>query len=196
MLKKLLPTLALTGLVFGSGLCFNPYNHDYVVSTEKIYDTYPSNYDKTLILHNGKMQVNKYTTIELVKYITDGNKALVLMRSKDPNKYFVVYTKCTHGKPVTIDLEKLGHPGLGIRVVDIPRYPTKFGFYKDGFWVKALHITLQHGWYHHPPRWYCNYKTTYYPYKLIKEHKIYDAPSKGQYFPFKVCYDLALKLGM
>jgi len=197
MLKKLFPILALTSLAFGNGLCFNPYNHDYGISIEKTNDIDLSNYNKTLTLYNGKMQVDKYTTIELVRYMTERNKALVLLKVKGSPTYFVVYTKCTHGRPVTVDLETLGRIGPGSsRVSDIPRYPLKFGFYKDGFWVKALHITLQHGWYHHPSKWYCDYKTTYYPYKLIKEHKTYDAPSKDHYLPFKVCYDLALKLGM
>jgi hypothetical protein len=36
MLKKLIPALALTSLAFGSGLCFDPYNHDYGVNARNI----------------------------------------------------------------------------------------------------------------------------------------------------------------
>jgi len=126
MLKKLVPALALTSLAFGSGLCFNPYNHDYGVSTMNVYG-----YNKTLILHNGKMQVDKYTTIKLVRYMTDGNKTLVLM--KKDHRYFIVYTECINGKPVTEDLETIGFPSSSVRVVNLPKYPIKFGFYKNGF---------------------------------------------------------------
>jgi hypothetical protein len=59
MLKKLVAALALTSLAFGSGLCFNPYNHDYGISTRKLPDSYLSIYNKTIVLHNGKMQVDK-----------------------------------------------------------------------------------------------------------------------------------------
>ena len=131
MLKKLVSALALTSLAFGSGLCFNPYNHDYGVSTEKVSDNDIGDYNKIIILHDGKMQVNKYTTIKLVRYITDGNKTLVLM--KGDYTYFVVYTECKHGKPVTKDLETIGFPSLSVKIVNLPKYPIKFGFYKNGF---------------------------------------------------------------
>jgi len=201
MLKKLVSALALTSLAFGSGLCFDPYNHDYGVSTEKITDNVIGDYNKTIILHNGKMQVNKDITIELVRYITKGNKALVLMRGKGAPTYFIVYTECTHGKPLTVDLEMLGDPISQDVVVNIPRYPIKFGFYKDGFWVKALNIT----WVRHfscnssgcgPGGYACDYLTNYYPYKLIKEHKTYDAPSKDQDLPTGLCQALGNKYGL
>jgi len=198
MLKKLVSVLALTSLAFGSGLCFNPYNHDYGVST-KNFGGFLGNYDKTFILHNGKMQVGKNSWVNLIKYKVNGNKTITLIRFKGydyDSDYFVIYTKCINGKPVTKDVEEIGLSSASMKYVNLPKYPMKLGFYKDGFWVKALHITLQHGWYRHPSRWYCNYKTTYYPYKLINEHKTYDAPSKDQYFPFRACYDLALKVGM
>jgi hypothetical protein len=197
MLKKLVPILALTSLAFGSGLCFDPYNHDYGVSTEKIPDDYLSGYNKTIILHNGKMQVDKDTTIELVRYMTEGNKVLVLMRGKGSNTYFVVYTECTHGKPVTKDVEAIGFSSSTERVVDLPKYPIKLGFYKDGFWVKALEIN----WIRHmdqdrgPGGYACDYETDYYPYKLIKEHKTGDAPFKDEELPTKLCQALGNKYG-
>ena len=190
MLKKLVSALALTSLAFGSGLCFNPYNHDYGISIEKTHDTnLLSNYNKTITLHNGKMQVDKYTTIEFVRYMTERNKTLVLMKVKGYPTYFVIYTECTHGKPVTVDLETLGRIGPGSsRVSDIPRYPLKFGFYKDGFWVKYLYMVLEtdgDG---------CQRITHYYPYKLIKEHKGYKGPMKFYNLPNKLCYALTKKL--
>jgi len=196
MLKKLVPILALTGLAFGGGLCFNPYNHDYGISTEKIPDDYLSNYNKTIVLHNGKMRLDKYTTIELVRYITKGNKTLVLMGGKGSPTYFIVYTECKHGKPVTEALEMLGEPGKLNGVADLPKYPLKFGFYKDGFWTKSLNIDFQNGWYHHPGGYFCHYRTNYYPYKLIKEGKDYEGPSKYQRLPTRVCYAIVHKLGM
>jgi hypothetical protein len=196
MLKKLVPVLALTSLAFGSGLCFDPYNHDYGISTEQLQDDSLSNYNKTIILHNGKMQVDKDITIELTRYITKGNEALILMGGEGSPTYFIVYTECTHGKPVTVDIEMLGDPGQLNGVADLPKYPIKFGFYKDGFWVKSLNIDFQRGWYHHPGGYSCDYETKYYPYKLVKEHKGYDGPSKDQELPTRVCYAIVHKLGM
>jgi len=201
MLKKLVSALALTSLAFGSGLCFNPYNHDYGVSTEKIYETYPSDYDKTLILHNGKMQVNKYETIELVKYITDGNKALVLMKGKGSNTYFVVYTECKHGKPVTEDLETEGSSSPSVRVVNFSKYPIKFGFYKDGFLVKALEIN----WVNHfscnssgcgPGGYACDYETKYFTPKSIDKPFKYHVSFKFHYLPTGLCQALGKKYGL
>jgi len=203
MLKKLVSALALTSLAFGSGLCFNPYNHDYGVSTEQLEDNDLSNYNKTIVLHNGKMQLNKYIRIKLIKYITEGNKALILMSARDGYDYFVVYTKCIQGKPITKDVEVVGEdfgaPSSTVHVVNLPEYPIKFGFYKNGFWVKGLIIP----WVHHLlcnssgcGGYICAYETTYYPYKLINEHKTYDAPFKDQYLPFRVCNALRQKLGI
>jgi len=204
MLKKLVPALALTGLAFGSGLCFNPYNHDYGVSTRKLPDSYLSIYNKTIVLHNGKMQVDKDLRIKLVRYITKGDKALMLMGTGDRYEYFVVYTKCIHGKPVTKDVEvigeDLGAPSTSVRAANLPKYPIKFGFYKNGFWVKGLVIS----WVNHfscnssgcgPGGFACDYETDYYPYKLIKEHKTYDAPSKDHYLPKGLCQVLGEKYG-
>jgi len=103
MLKKLASALALTGLAFGSGLCFDPYNHDYG-SILKGLGLGLGN--KTIVLHNGKMQLGKHTRIKLVKYTVNGNKALMLM--KGAGAYFVVYTECINGKPVTKDVEDIG----------------------------------------------------------------------------------------
>jgi len=192
MLKKLVPMLALTSLAFGSGLCFNPYNHDYGVSTENMPTDYLSYYNKTIVLHNGKMQLGKHMRIKLIKYTVKGNRALVLMSAGGGYEYFVVYTKCVHGKPITKDVEvigeDLGAPSTTVQAVNTPKYPIKFGFYKNGFWVKGLVISwIQHLEGNGPGGNVCDYETTYYPYKLINEHKTYDAPSKDQYLPTRVC---------
>jgi len=191
MLKKLVSALALTSLAFGSGLCFDPYNHDYGISTEKVPDDYLSNYNKTIVLHNGKMQVDKdrKLNIKLVRYITKGNKALMLMSAGGGYEYFVVYTECINGKPITKDIEVIGAPSTTtVHVVNDPKYPIKFGFYKDGFWTKGLVIS----WINHlegngPGGYACDYLTNYYPYKLINEHKTDDAPFKDEELPAREC---------
>jgi len=102
--------------------------------------------------------------------------------------YFIVYTDCTNGKPVTEYLKVLGFPSSHSGVVNIPKYPIKFGFYKDGFWVKYLYMVLEtdgDG---------CQRITHYYPYKLIKEHKGYKGPMKFYNLPNKLCYALTKKL--
>jgi hypothetical protein len=197
MLKKLVSALALTSLAFGSGLCFDPYNHDYGVSTKNFGDDTLSEYNKTVILHNGKMLIDKDLKryIKLVKYTVKGNKALMLMRGA--GEYFVVYTECINGKPVTKDVEAIGFSSSTERVVNLPKYPIKLGFYKDGFWVKALEIN----WVRHldqdrgPGGYACDYETDYYPYKLIKEHKTGDAPFKDEWLPTKLCQALGNKYG-
>jgi len=201
MLKKLVPMLALTSLAFGSGLCFNPYNHDYGVNLKGWGFGFGN---KTIILHSGKMYVNTpygVGSIKVTKYIAKNNKALVLMDAKVPSVdgghiYFIVYTNCINRKPVTEDLEILGFPSSQSGVVNIPRYPIKFGFYKDGFWAKYLYMAFQNGWYHHPGGERCDYETDYFPYKLVKEHKGYEGPSKDQFLPNRLCNALANKLGM
>jgi len=204
MLKKLVSALALTGLAFGSGLCFNPYNHNYGIGFGlKGWGFHWGN--EAIILHNGKMHVSKercwIKSIKLIKYIVKNNKALVLMDASAPrldggHLYFLVYTNCMNRKPVTEDIEALGFPTSQSGVVNIPRYPIKFGFYKDGFWAKYLYMAFQNGWYHHPGGERCDYETDYFPYKLIKEHKGYEGPSKDQFLPNRVCNALATKLGM
>jgi len=207
MLKKLVPILALTSLAFGSGLCFNPYNHDYGSILKGLGFGLGN---KTIILHNGKtqvwlkaitfhngkmMKVWQSTRIKLIKYTVNDNKSLMLM--KGTGAYFVVYTECINGKPVTKDVENIGSSSsASMRTVNLPKYPIKFGFYKDGYWVKTLSVGVTNGWIGHPSRPYCNYTTEYFPYKLIKEHKGYEGPSKFQNLPFRVCYDLVHKLGM
>jgi len=195
MLKKLFSALALTSLAFGSGLCFNPYNHNYGVTTKQFQD--PDNldvYNKTVILHNGKMQVGKDAWLNLVRYAVNGNKAIILMRGKGEyfgSEYFVVYTECINGKPVTKDVEPIGITTTTDRVVDLPKYPIKLGFYKDGFWVKALDIA----WIKHmdqdrgPGGYSCEYDIHYFPYKLIKEGKGYDGPIKFEELPARECND-------
>jgi len=200
MLKKLVSVLALTSLAFGSGLCFNPYNHDYGISTEKIPDGgILDNYNKIIILHNGKMQIGKKAKINLLKYVVNGNKALTLMRGKGEyfgNEYFVIYTECINGKPVTKDMELIGTFSTSMATVNLPKYPIKLGFYKNGFWVKSLFVGFQNGWYHHPGGYYCYYTTQYFPYKLIKEHKGYDGPMKFHNLPTRVCKVLGHEVGI
>ena len=200
MLKKLVPMLALTSLAFGSGLCFDPYNHDYGISTGELDDgpgTYRlQNYDKTVILHNGRMIVDKdqNISIKLVRYVVNGDKALILIRDEGIDhvyEYFAIYTECVNGKPVTKDVEDVSDFNPAADTVDLPNYPIKLGFYKDGFWTKALTInSIHHGKYS------CDYETEYYPYRLIKEGKGYEGPVKKQYLPPRVCNALGHKFGM
>jgi len=192
MLKKLVPMLALTSLAFGSGLCFNPYNHDYGSILKGLGFGFGN---KTIILHNGKMQLGKYAEINLIKYTVKGNKALMLM--KGAGAYFVVYTECINGKPVTKDVEDIGSSSsASMQTVNLPKYPIKLGFYKDGFWVKSFTVGFQDGWDNHPGKYYCYYETDYFPYKLIKEHKGYDGPMKIHNFPTSVCKVLGHEVGI
>jgi len=196
MLKKLFSALALTGLAFGSGLCFNPYNHDYGFIFKGLGLGLGN---KRIVLHNGKVQLGNHTRIKLTKYTVNGNKALMLMRGM--GMYFVVYTKCIQGKPITKDAEVIGEdlgvPSASVQVVNDHKYPIKFGFYKDGFWVKGLVISwIQHLEGNGPGGNVCDYETKYYPYELIKEHKGYEGPVKNEYLPTRVCNPLAKKLGI
>jgi len=195
MLKKLVPTLALTSLAFGSGLCFNPYNHNYGINIKQL-NAGNLYYNKTLILHDGKMQVDRRLerNIKLIKYRVNGNKALILMRGA--GQYFVVYTECINGKPVTKDAESIGVFSAALQTVNLPKYPIKLGFYKDGYWVKYFTVGFTNGWIGHPSRNYCYYETDYFPYKLIDEHKADDGPMKFHNFPTSVCNPIAKeKLG-
>jgi len=190
-MEKLVPMLALTSLAFGSGLCFNPYNHDYGVSPKQLQDGDDlSRYNKTIILHNGKMQIGKETKINLLKYVVNGNKALMLMRGKSEyfgNEYFVIYTECINGKPVTKDMELIGTSSASMSTVDLPKYPIELGFYNDGYWVKSLTVGVTNGRIGHPSRNYCFYTTQYFPYKLIEEHKGDDGQMKIHNLPTSVC---------
>jgi hypothetical protein len=83
-----------------------------------------------------------------------------------------------------------------MQTVNLPKYPIKFGFYKDGYWVKYFTVGFTNGRIGHPSRNFCNYTTQYFPYKLIKEHKGYDGPMKIHNFPTSVCNPIAKeKLG-
>jgi hypothetical protein len=196
MLKKLVATLALTSLAFGSGLCFDPYNHDYGVSTKDMSNFYYVSYNrnKEIVLHNGKLQLDKDVSIKLLKYIAKGNKALVLMKADVD--YLVFYVECVNGKPQTKAAEDIGsyvdsdfsHPW------NVKRYPVKVGFYKDGFWTKALGID---GGTYHDPEYHCNYETAYFPYKLVEEHKTdNNPPHKNKFLPKRVCNVLVKQLGI
>jgi len=102
----------------------------------------------------------------------------------------VRYTECINGKPVTKDVEAVSNFSPAAETIDLPNYPIKLGFYKDGFWTKALTIT----WIK-DSKYSCDYETEYFPYKLI-EHKDYVGPFKDQYLPTRVCSALAHKVGM
>jgi len=204
MLKKLVATLALTSLAFGSGLCFNPYNHDYGVSTKQFQDVGNlGDYNKTIIFHNGKMQLGKGAWINLVKYAVNGNKAIMLIRGEGrhfEDQYFIVYTECINRKPITKDVEQTIFMNYtpSCRIANLPKYPIKLGFYKDGFWVKGLiiswgkHMFSDQGVVERS----CDYETEYFQYKLIKENKGYKGPYKNQFLPTRVCKVLAHKIGL
>jgi len=196
MLKKLVPALALTSLAFGSGLCFNPYNHDYGVNARNIpgYDGQlppqatqafyaPS---KEIVLHNGKMQLERGRdgVLKLIKYVAKGNKALVLMQTEDPMQNdLLFYVKCVNGKPETKAVEDVGvadHESIA---------DQRMGFYKNGFFFKYLDIVW--GW--NPKHNDCSYITYYYLYKLIKEHKTDNILPKYTNLSHRVCNTLIKK---
>ena len=190
MLKKLIPALALTSLAFGSGLCFDPYNHDYGVNERNIPDfgvqylpqsaraVYAPN--EELILHNGK---TKHGNIKLIKYVAKDNKALVLMESENPMQNdMLFYVECINGKPKTKAVKDEG-VGDGEFITN-----QKIGFYKNGFFFK--YIDLVWG----PTHYNCGYETNYYPYKLIKEHKTIPLKYyKYKSLPTRVCNALGEK---
>jgi len=195
MLKKLVSALALTSLAFGSGLCFDPYNHDYGVNERNIpgygvqfipqsdRPVYAPN--EELVLHNGK---NKDGDLKLIKYVVKGNKALVLMESENPMQTdLLFYVECVNGKPETKAID------------DVEAADREFitnqtmGFYKNGFFFKYLDITLSPT-LHHFHNYDCGYVTDYYPYKLIKEHKTDNIPHKYESLPTRVCNALGKKL--
>jgi len=193
MLKKLVPALALTSLAFGSGLCFNPYNHDYDVMMRNVIGENPLFYKGEIVLHDGKMQLGTTSIskeLVLIRYVVKGNKSLILMSERHKRgmpgmeKYFVFYVDCVNGKPLTEYAENIGyHIAVNTLIADLPKYPIKLGFYRDGFWVKALHVTKLHN----DPNYYCYYKTTYYPYKLIEKDEINHLPYKIENVPVRVC---------
>ena len=198
MLKKLVSALALTSLAFGSGLCFNPYNHDYGVNARNIpgYDgQYPPQSghafyapSKEIVLHNGKMELDHYPddVLKLIKYVAKGNKALVLMETEDPvQNDLLFYVECINGKPETKAVEDTS--------VDDGEVITnqRIGFYKNGFFFKYLDLVWG------PIHFNCGYETIHYPYKLIKEHKTDNIPFKYYKYkslPTRVCNALGKKL--
>jgi len=199
MLKKLFSALALTSLAFGSGLCFDPYNHDYGVNVRNIpgYDGQlipqsaqafyaPS---KEIVLHNGKMQFERGRdgVLKLIKYVTKGNKALVLMETEDPvQNDLLFYVECVNGKPETKAVEDAN-------VADREFITNQtIGFYKNGFFFKYLDIALSPT-LHHFHNYDCGYVNNYYPYKLIKEHKTDNMPSKYKNLLTRVCNAIVTK---
>ena len=189
MLKKLVSALALTSLAFGSGLCFDPYNHDYGVNERNIpgygvqfipqsdRPVYAPN--EELVLHNGK---NKDGDLKLIKYVVKGNKALVLMESENPMQTdLLFYVECVNGKPETKaidDAEAADHEFITNQTM---------GFYKNGFFFKYLDLVWG------PTHYDCGYVIDYYPYKLIKEHKTDHIPHKYKSLPTRVCNALGKK---
>jgi hypothetical protein len=196
MLKKLISALALTSLAFGSGLCFNPYNHDYGVNERNIpgygVQFLPQSVravyapSKEIVLHNGKIQLERGTDgmLKLIKYVAKGNKALVLMETENPvQNDLLFYVECINGKPETKAVEDVG-------VADREFITDQtIGFYKNGFFFKYLDIALSPT-LHHFNNFDCGYVTNYYPYKLIKEHKADNMPSKYKSLPSRVCNTL------
>ena len=189
MLKKLVSALALTSFAFGSGLCFDPYNHDYGVNERNIPD-YGVQYlpqsgravyapNEELVLHNGKA---KYGDLKLIKYVVKGNKALVLMESEDPVQTdLLFYVECVNGKPETKavdDAEAADHEFITNQTM---------GFYKNGFFFKYLDLVWG------PTHYDCGYVIDYYPYNLIKEHKTDHIPHKYESLPTRVCNALGKK---
>jgi len=199
MLKKLVSALALTSLAFGSGLCFNPYNHDYGVNARNIpgYDVqYPPQCmqafhapSKEIVLHNGKMQLERGRdgVLRLIKYVAKGNKALVLMETNDPvQNDLLFYVECINGKPETKAVEDANVADREF-ITD-----QRIGFYKNGFFFKYLDMVLSPT-PHHFNNYDCDYETNYYPYKLIKEHKTDNMPIKYKNLPSRVCNKLATR---
>jgi len=195
MLKKLVSVLALTGLAFGSGLCFNPYNHDYGVNARNIpgygiqYPPQSGTFhapNKEIVLHNGRMRLDHYPddVLKLIKYMAKGNKALVLMETEDPvQNDLLFYVECVNGKPETKAVED-------VNVADREFITDqRMGFYKNGFFFKYLDVVVSNPW-HNPIKYDCGYVTNYYPYKLIKEHKTDNMPYKYKSLPSRVCNTL------
>jgi len=195
MLKKLFSALALTSLAFGSGLCFDPYNHDYGVNARNIpgYGVqYPPQSghpfyapSKEIVLHNGEMQLGRGRdgVLKLIKYVAKGNKALVLMETEDPvQNDLLFYVECVNGKPETKAVEDTNVADGEVMT------KQRIGFYKNGFFFKYLDLVWG------PIHYDCGYETFYYPYKLIKEHKTNNMPPKYESLPTRVCNALGKKL--
>jgi len=170
MLKKLVSALALTGLAFGSGLCFNPYNYTYNLKLSG-----PIGFDVLPIttLHHGKEIIGKGSVVSLERYITQGNKALLLFRKKDGDGflyYYLLEEECVGGKPKPIYEIYLGNTSIKFSTFDAKQYPIRFSFYKNGIKVSALQIVQFDG-----GGFGCSYRTIYYPYSWINKYsRIYN----------------------
>jgi hypothetical protein len=213
MLKKLISMLVVTSLAFGvdvsknNGLCFDPYNHDYEISTDYLGSDFFTSYNEKVSSNNVKLKsvtemlnyamkgvLNEHHVkdeeivlhngkmengIELVKYVVKGDKALVLMKR---DGYLVVYVRCVNGVPQTKYWRIVGSVKVtDSQAFDFPKYPIKLGFYKGGFYTAALVLstTIWKG---------CAYVTEYYPDSSL---------SKVEYLPTRECNALieqALKL--
>jgi len=207
MLKKLISMIVLTSLAFGvdvsknNGLCFDPYNHDYEISTGYLGSGFFTSYNEKVSSNNVKLKGFKemlnYTMesilnehhvkdeeivlhngkmkngIELVKYVVKGDKALVLMKR---DGYFVVYVRCINGIPQTKYWRIVGSVKMiNSQAFDFPKYPIKLGFYKGGFYTAALVLSTIN------PK-HCAYVTEYYPDSSL---------SKVEYLPTRECNALA-----
>jgi len=170
MLKKLVPALALTSLAFGSGLCFDPYNYTYNL---KLSDSIGFEVLPITTLHHGKEIIGKGSVVSLERYITQGNKALLLFRKKDGDgflSYYLLEEECIRGKPKPIYEIYLGDTSTKFSTFDAKRYPIRFSFYKNGIKVSALQIVQFRG-----SGFGCSYITTYYPYSWINKYsRIYN----------------------
>jgi len=170
MLKKLVSALALTGLAFGSGLCFNPYNYTYNL---KLSDPIGFTVLPITTLHQGREIIGKGSVVSLERYITQGNKALLLFRKKDGDgylSYYLLEEECIGGKPKPIHEIYLGDTSTRFSTFDAKQYPIRFSFYKNGIKVSALQIVQFRG-----SGFGCSYITTYYPYSWINKYsRIYN----------------------
>jgi len=170
MLKKLVSALALTSLAFGSGLCFNPYNYTYNL---KLSDPIGFEVLPITTLHHGKEIIGKGSVVSLERYITQGNKALLLFRKKDSDGflyYYLLEEECVGGKPKPIHEIYLGDTSTRFSTFDAKQYPIRFSFYKNGIKVSALQISQSDN-----GSFYCSYMTTYYPYSWINKYsRIYN----------------------
>jgi len=178
MLKKLVPALALTTLAFGSGLCFNPYNYTYNL---KLSDPIGFEVLPITTLHHGKEIIGKGSVVSLERYITQGNKALLLFRKNGDGYlyYYLLEEECVGGKPKPIYEIYLGDTATKFSTFDAKRYPIRFLFYKNGIKVSALRIVQFDG-----GGFGCGYRTTYYPYSWINKYsRIYNI---NQRVPIKI----------
>jgi len=112
------------------------------------------------------------------------------------NGYLVVYTECINGKPVTRDVEDIGTSSTSTKYVNLPKYPMQLGFYKDGFWVRVLHIS----WIMHMNGkgngiggFACDYQKEYFTPKSINKPFKYHISFKFHSLPTGLCQALGKK---